>query len=203
MLDEENLIQAVHEEPLYAIQGAAFRIVKLRRIVQKVGNRSILTGQQALSTIGSRKIGGRYNPSKILEALYLADTPHNAFLEVDPKRKTMDGAPPINCAPRIILTVEYQLQKVLDVTNPITQNRLGTNPHELTASGWRELNDEGLLAPTQILGIVVYQQGIEAMKVPSAIIPGAHNLVIFPDRLLPNSYVTVFDEDDYVNATLT
>ena len=65
-----------------------------------------------------------------------------------------------------MLSVDYHLQAVLDLTEVAVQHVFGTSVVELCAP-WRTLNASGVPAPTQILGQVLHGQGsIEAVRVP-------------------------------------
>lgn len=71
---------------------------------------------------------------------------------------------------------------------------------DLTTS-WRDSNADGQMAATQKVGWAAYKMdGIEALKVPSAKVDGAYNLVIFPNKLSGNSFVKVYDEDGLIVA---
>ncbi len=156
----------------------------------------------ALSSIGSFKRGGRYNPKEVLEALYLADTPLTALQEINLVKVTDAAILSAKSSPRLLLSVEVALSAVLDMTTAQTQSTLGTNLQELTGN-WLVMNASGQVAPTQTLGATVYRQkNVEALRVPSAQNPRATNLVIFPDRLQPGSYVRVYDDSGLIDATL-
>lgn len=117
-------------------------------------------------------------------------------------RQSASGLEGVKGAPHILISVEYQLKSVLDIVELIAQNTIETNLSELTAS-WRDVNAKGQIAPTQELGRSVHSLGnIEALKVPSAKIPNAYNLVIFPDRLSGTSNVRVYDDSGLINARI-
>jgi len=103
---------------------------------------------------------------------------------------------------RILLSVEYELQAVVDLTDAAVQDVLSTNLVELCAP-WGALNAAGLSAPTQLLGGVVHELAvIEALRVPSARDPATDNLVIFPVRLRSSSTLRVFDDSGLIDARL-
>lgn len=157
----------------------------------------------ALSSIGSFRRGGRYNPKEIFEALYLADTPITALQEINLIKVTDEAILSAKGSPRLLLSVEVTLSAVLDLTIPEMHNTLSTNLQELTGS-WLVMNATGHLAPTQALGAAVHdRKTIEALRVPSAQDPRAKNLVIFPDRLRQGSQVRVYDDSGLIDATLT
>ncbi len=120
----------------------------------------------ALSSIGSFRRGGRYNPRKAFEALYLADTPLTALQEINLAKVTDAAILSAKSAPRPLLSVEVALAAVLEVTTSQMQNALGTNLQELMGS-WLVMNAGGQIAPTQALGATAYNHGsIEALRVP-------------------------------------
>lgn len=156
----------------------------------------------ALSSIGSLKRGGRYNPRETFEALYLADTPLTALQEINLIKVTDEAILSAKSSPRLLLSVEVTLSSVVDLTTQRTQDILNTNLQELTGS-WLAMSAVGHLAPTQALGVTVYGlEAIEALKVPSAQDPKATNLVIFPDRLRQGSQVRVYDDSGLIDARL-
>lgn len=156
----------------------------------------------ALSSIGSFRRGGRYNPRGAFEALYLADTPLTALQEINLVRVTDAAILSAKSAPRLLLSVEVALSGVLDITDAEVQDALGTNLQELTGS-WLALNARGQLAPTQALGAAADEHGaVEALRVPSAQDPRAANLVVFPGRLRPSSRVRVYDDSGLIDAAL-
>ena len=156
----------------------------------------------ALSSIGSFKRGGRYNPREAFEALYLADTPVTALQEINFIKVTDAAILSVKSSPRLLLSVEIALAAVLDLASPQVQGALSTNLQELTGS-WLVMNVNGQTAPTQLLGAAGYAHGsFEALRVPSAQDPQATNLVIFPDRLRVESRVRVYDDSGLIDATL-
>lgn len=156
----------------------------------------------ALSSIGSFRRGGRYNPKESFEALYLADTPLTALQEINLIKVTDEAILSAKSSPRLLLSVEVTLFAVLDVTTSQVQNTLSTSLQELTGS-WLVTNASDQTAPTQALGAATYSlKTVEALRVPSAQDPSATNLVIFPDRLRQGSQVRVYDDSGLIDATL-
>ena len=190
MLPRDPLVVAVQNLPRPPRQGLAFRFILARYAAA------------ALSSIGSLRAGGRYNMRGEFEALYLASSPVTALREVEVLVETADGLRDVKGPPRILLSIEYDLQAVADLTDSAIQDRLGTSLPELCAP-WRALNAAGLPAATQVLGNVVHDLAvIEALRVPSARDPSIDNLVIFPDRLRSTSMVRVFDDSGLIDARL-
>ncbi len=190
MRPRDALVVAVQRLPTSPCQGVAFRLILARYATT------------ALSSIGSLRTGGRYNMPGRFEALYLATSPLTALLEVEALVQTVEGLRGIKGPPRILLSVDYRLQAVADLTELPTRQALGTTLAELRAP-WRPLNAAGEVAPTQVLGEVVHEHpGIEALRVPSAREPSTDNLVVFPDRLQGGSGLRVFDDSGLIDAHL-
>ncbi len=190
MLIGSGLIQALASLSVQEEIGVAYRVIHAKY------------AGSALSSIGSLKFGGRYNPPQTLELLYLANDPVTALQEVNAVIQTESRLLGVKGPPRILLSVDYRLQAVLDICNPNTQSVLKTTLTELIAP-WRPVNAQGQLASTQILGTAVYDfKSIEALKVPSAREPKTHNVVIFVDRLRSNSLLRVYDDSGIINAQI-
>ncbi len=80
---------------------------------------------------------------------------------------------------------------MLDLTDPSVLKLLGTNEQEMTGI-WSGVGSP----PTHRLGEVVFQTGAFAgMSYGSARYPAGNNLVVFAERLSPQStdYLEVFD----------
>ena len=98
---------------------------------------------------------------------------------------------PLRTAPWTLVTVDGIVSNVLDLTAASVVDALGTNGEEMTGP-WVTRAD----APTQELGRVAYgSEGIAAIKYGSAKKSGGMNLVVFPERLAPQStdFLEVFD----------
>lgn len=98
---------------------------------------------------------------------------------------------------RDIFSIHYRLSAVLDLTDTSNQQALATNLQELTGA-WIPFSAENQISPTQEVGAAAHNlMKIEALKVPSAQniqAPCAYNLAVFPDRLLLNSYIEIYDD---------
>lgn len=190
MLTGNQLNAAIASLPTLSLYGVAFRIIQIQYI------------NTPLSSVGSLRFGGRYNPQAAFEALYLAENSLTALLEVEALFKTKTEYRSILKPPLIILSTQYQINRILDITNLDNQMALGTNLQELTGN-WLIMSMSGQIAPTQSLGEAAYNlQTIEALKVPSARDPNSHNLIVFPDRLSTNNFLRVYDDSGTINAQL-
>src|SRR5579884_2384745 len=115
MLRRDALVAAVQRLPTQPLEGVAFRLILARYAAT------------ALSSIGSLRAGGRYNMRGEFEALYLASSPVTALREVEALVETAKGLRGVKGPPRILLSVEYELQAVVDLTDPAVHDVLSTN----------------------------------------------------------------------------
>ncbi len=66
----------------------------------------------------------------------------------------------------------------------------------MLAGDWRKVNNAGHESQSQAFGRAADDLGAEGLLVPSARVPGAMNLVYFPESLGARSKVEVLGEDD-------
>ncbi len=150
--------------------------------------------------------GARLTPLGGFGSIYLASDAATALHEVS----AVFGESAIRTPPWTVFAVEGFLQRVLDLTDPDVQNRLGTSLPELTGD-WllsQDLHQEGKgsLPPQQLLAKVAYDLGtIIAMRYRSAKnIRTGVNLVVFADRLTPggSSFLNVYDPSTLLRQKL-
>ncbi len=192
MLSRQELIAALPNITTEAENGVVFRLVALR------------FQNSLLSAVGSLKNGGRYNVEQEFEALYTSGSLITALKEINCLINTPRGVMSFPSEPLVLLSLNYKLNHILDLTNTNHQQILQTNLQELTGH-WLRITIQNQIAPTQELGQVAYDlKTIEAIKVPSAADSEAnsYNLVIFLDRLDANSYIEVYDPTNTINLRL-
>jgi RES domain-containing protein len=155
--------------------------------------------QTPLSAVGSIRVGGRYNPKGVFEALYLAESPEIALGEVGFSRSSGGKFETQPLAPYLILSVQVQLQQVIRLEDWLAD--LEINLEDLLAP-WRHLQNEGKLPLTQTIGTAALNVGLEGLIVPSRLLGEARNLVVFPSNLQAESSIEVFDLEGHIKATL-
>ena len=160
------------------------------------------TSLQTLQTMArpSRFNGGPFAHPPF-EILYLAEDLQVALFEAE----ALVGPPArpggVLAQPRLawtLINITVQLQRVADLTVVTTQNLLATTAQELTGD-WEgyhlrsrrtSVSEPVGLAPTQELGAGLYDvPELEGFRTPSARVPYAMNLVVFPQKLQPGSRV--------------
>lgn len=144
---------------------------------------------------GATFTGARFTPPSTFGSLYFSENPITAQIETEKIFKSSSGELfPIKRSPWVVITIEGVLNRLLDLTERSVRQRLATTLAELTGV-WR-LSDEP--SPTQILGAAAYASGrIVGMRYRSAkghagIEEGA-NFVVFPERLFPDSHLSVYN----------
>ena len=139
-----------------------------------------------LNGLGSLEHGGRYNSKDSFEVVYLAPDPETAIAEGSRDKYLIP--------PSVLITIEVNLQKVINLEDRKTINALGINEQELYCL-WRKIQDvDGKEAYTQIFGRMIYKsQGIEAIRYPSVVKKGKYDLAVFPERLKKDSELKVYD----------
>lgn len=159
----ERLITVLDRVPLTVYSGFSYRVIANR------------WRDSPLSAIGAFELGGRYNAPQTFPVLYSADSQMTALLETEALFITADGQ--LRGAPRdpdLILTLEYTLPRVLDLTVPGLYADFGTSGEELVnpVPSRFILNAGNKETPTQQLGSACFRSGrISALKVPSAANP--------------------------------
>lgn len=103
----------------------------------------------------------------------------------------------------MLVTIEVNLQRVIDLEDSKTINALGINEQELYCP-WRKIQDvDGKEAYTQIFGCMIYEsQVIETICYPSVVKKGKYNLAIFIKRLKKDSELKVYDPDKKISQVI-
>jgi RES domain-containing protein len=146
-----------------------------RRQFSGVVHRVVRAGIDPLSTEGSRKAGGRYNPPGDFGALYASLEPETAGAEVA-RGCRLRGIDPARFAAEDWWEYEIELRAaaILDLTDAAVLERLGLSPTAVTGTD---------LSVTREIGASARRAGYAGVLVPSAACAGGTNLVIFVDRL--------------------
>ncbi len=97
--------------------------------------------QSPLSAVGSVRVGGRYNPRGLFEALYLAETAQSALAEVE--FGATSGGRFLNTPKNyyVVLSIPFSLQRVVRLEEHLAE--LEVSIEEL-AEAWRYLQQAGV-----------------------------------------------------------
>lgn len=139
------------------------------------------TGLDEAALKGSKRAGGRFNPAGEFGALYLSREKGTAIAELK-RRAARTGIDREELLPRVLLVVEAELQKVLDLTNPEIRSSWGLTAADLGSDDHR---------PCREVAHAAREAGYEAILFPSAADESGRNLAVFSDRLRPGSSLDV------------
>ncbi len=118
--------------------------------------------------------------------VYLSETPEAALSEQLAHARR--HRTPVHFAlPAVIAWGRIDLLRVLDLTEDSVIDRLGNEVRLWANSDWQADNESGLECITQSFGQAAIERGIEALRVPSAAVARAVNLVVHVDALDPGS----------------
>ena len=120
-------------------QGTAYRVTTLDY------PRTILSGQ------GSFLFGGRWNAPNSFRAVY-GSTIDTVAVAESRANAEYAGIPYPFRTPRLVVAVEFNLEKVIDLTSAQNCRALGLSLDELGREDWRKLQAEGSESLTQAFG---------------------------------------------------
>jgi len=211
VLPEPALRRALHLVPLTSAGGPWTRALGYHLLQGPPPGGAPEDPPQPLWPGGPIRTGARFNLRGSFGSVYLASDPRTALDEVEAILER-PGLPAMTMRtpPWVLFAVEGFLEKVLDLTQPAIQSRLGTSLAELTGD-WRfsqalHLRGEGPLPPTQLLGQLAYESGrIGAIKYHSAKNIGqGFGFVVFSDRLHTRraGFLEVYDPHERIRQRL-
>ena len=155
-----------HPEWFGAWRGTLFRF----QAVDFPAPKDVLSGD------GARWRGGRWNPPG-LATLYGSTTDITALEEC----KANDRYYGVETkSPRLLIAIEAQLIRMLDLTAPATRRAMGLTLAELGSEDWRKLLAAGKESLTQAIGRAVAAAGGCGLVSRSAAVPRGINVAIFP-----------------------
>ena len=83
-------------------------------------------------------------------------------------------------SPRLLVAIEAQLTRMLDLNAPAIRSAMGVTMVELGAEDWRKLQAAGKESFTQAIGRAVAATGGSGLLSPSAAVPRGINVTVFP-----------------------
>jgi RES domain-containing protein len=134
------------------------------------------SAKDVLSGRGAARRGGRWNPPGYA-TLYGSRTEATA-LEECKANDCYYGV--VTKCPRLLVAIETQLTRVLDLTDAILRRALNLSLSELAAEDWRKLQATGKESLTQMIGRAVAETDGSGLLVRSAAVPSGVNVIIFP-----------------------
>ncbi len=181
MISQRKLEHSLASLAGTAQRGTFFRSIDLHWLLQGT----------PLSAIGSRIHGGRYNHKGDFEAFYLSDTQQTALYETEAIFRIVGVVIGVRQPPRVMLSLDYDLQHIVDLRAPAALEGLGVTSADLKRP-WKIAQAENRPVLTQRIGAAARSVDVEALLVPSTRISGGTNLVVFPDRLRRGSSIELY-----------
>jgi RES domain-containing protein len=178
--------QAVREHPSWqkSWSGIVFRSVPLQ----------FAKPEQITDGVGPMKSGARWNPPGSIRALYCSLKPGTAA-EESLRLFEAAGLKRATVKPRLIVGIRYRLKAVIDLPK-LLEAIQGADLAELMAEEWPKINARGRETLGQALGRALFDAPLEGFLVPSARVPEAMNLVVFPRNLRETSRQQVLEETE-------
>ncbi len=160
-----------HQELMRPWKGMAYRVTTL----DYPSPENILRGE------GSFLYGGRWNAPGAFRAVYGSTTDIVAVAE---SRATAEyaGIPFPFRTPRLIVSIELDLPKVIDLGDPQTLQALEISAAEFCSEDWRKVRAQGCESFSQAFGRAVFECGGSALLAPSAKVRGGINVVYLPEN---------------------
>ncbi len=187
-----------HPEPdrlRQAMDRCASRIVRWSGVVYRSASPRYANKDDLLTGLGSKGVGGRWNPPRSFPAVYLSLDPHTALDEVL-AHFLHYGFPIESAMPRVTVAVRVVLGRVLDLNDGSVRSILRVSRQRMLREPWRGEQAAGREALTQALGRLAYDSGLEGLLVPSAARKAGANLILFPDNLARGSRLEIVNVDD-------
>jgi len=157
--------------------GTVYRVMRLK----------YSSPEDAINGAGAARWGGRWNPPG-LPTFYASTTYDVAHREVAAAAKYY-GASVANELPRVEAAFDVRLARTLDLSTRRALRQMRLTQKSLRAVDWRAANDGGHEALTQAIGRLAAALELEGLIIPSAVIRGGRDIVVFPRLLTVGSRI--------------
>lgn len=145
--------------------------------------------------VGALLTGGRFNPPKLIPALYFSTSVETLQAEAEAWAQRY-GWKVGDLKAQTRYSARLEFQALLDLTAPPVLASLGLKPADLTGCDWKAEQDAGREGLTQAVGRAAFELMAEGLVVPSARRAGGVNVVLFPGHRRDGSQIVVRDEAD-------
>jgi RES domain-containing protein len=145
---------------------------------------------------GSKTAGARWNPRASFNTVYASLEVETAVAEAL-QHFHYYRLPISKAMPRVIVSLEAKLERVLDLRDGNTRRTLGVSERRMLDEPWRQEQKKGREALTQAIGRLAFAADIQGLLVPSAARKGGSNLSLFPANLdPPKSWLRILNRGD-------
>ncbi|MBE3587713.1 MAG: RES family NAD+ phosphorylase [Thermoanaerobacteraceae bacterium] len=181
MIRNDRLAQTLTGIQPVPFTGICYRVIDMKYVLQ---------GDHILSGKGAYLASGRFHRKGDFPCVYLGESIATVTQEVI--------EPPI-FPPKVLVSVSIRVHNLLDLTDEKVLDELDTTIQEMTGR-WEKSYNLGKVPSTQILGKVAYDsgrfEGIIYYSCKTNYL--AKNLVLFTDKLVNGSYITLHDPDQLI-----
>ena len=173
----ERRLKAVLKSHVVSRSGTTYRMVTAKW----TKDADVTNGNGAL------KESGRWNVKGTGCVTYSSFSPETALAE-SLEAVRYFGFPVHKGLPKVLVSLRFQLKKVLDLTDGKVRQKLKMGEYIIRSTDWRSINLSKKEAVTQAVGRCAHAIGLEGLMVPSAVDSAGSNLIVFPENLSSKSH---------------
>jgi RES domain-containing protein len=145
---------------------------------------------------GSKTAGARWNPPGSFHTVYASLDAETALAEALAHFRHYH-LPVSKAMPRVIVSLQAKLQRVLAITDGSVRRVLGVSEGRMLGEPWREKQKKGREALTQAIGRLAYEADLQGILVRSAARRAGTNLILFPANFdPPQTWLRIINKDD-------
>jgi Uncharacterized conserved protein len=174
----EQFSRRIKESLFRPWKGTIYRVTTLKY----ADPRTMLYGQ------GSYRNGGRWNAIGSFRAIY-GSTEDIVALSESKVTAAYANLPYPFREPRLIVALDVELSRVIDLTVDATLKILGVSDEELRREDWRKVQGQGFESFTQSLGRAIFAAKGEGLLARSARVENGVNAAYFPENKSRGSQV--------------
>ena len=167
----EQFSRRIKESLFRPWKGTIYRVTTLKY----ADPRTMLYGE------GSYRNGGRWNAIGSFRAIY-GSTEDIVALSESKVTAAYANLPYPFREPRLIVALDVELSRVIDLTMDTTLKILGVSDEELRREDWRKVQGQGFESFTQALGRAIFAAKGEGLLARSARVENGVNVAYFPEN---------------------
>jgi RES domain-containing protein len=178
----DEFSRRLNESLFQPYKGTIYRLTTLKYR----DPRAILLGE------GSYRNGGRWNAIESFRAVYGSTDAVVALAEQQASAQYANLPYPFR-ETRLVVAVDVDLWRVVDLTNAETLEALGISEEELRREDWRKVQEQGFESYTQALGRALFEAKAEGLITRSARVEHGTNIAFFPENEQRESRVRLWE----------
>jgi RES domain-containing protein len=178
----EQFSRRIKETLFRPWKGTIYRVTTLKYRDPRI----ILFGE------GSYRNGGRWNAIESFRSVYGSTDAVVALAEQQASAQYANLPYPFR-ETRLVVALDVELSRVIDLTADATLTILGVSDEELRREDWRKVQAQGFESFTQALGRAIFAAKGEGLLVRSARVENGTNLAYFPENKSRGSKVRLWE----------